>query len=62
MREDGLELDILVQALKANLIILDKVMNDPIVNNKRKILIGIVTELRSLCDNVVKPLRKDSGI
>ena len=62
MREDGLELDILVQALEANLIILDKVMNDPVVNNKRKILIGIVTELRNLCDNVVEPLRKDSGI
>ena len=62
MREDGLELDILVQALEANLIILDKVMNDPIVNNKRKILIGIVTELRNLCDNVVEPLRKDSGV
>ena len=59
---DGLELDILVQALKANLIILDKVMNDPVVNNKRKILIGIVTELRNLCDNVIEPLRKDSGI
>lgn len=59
---DGFELDILVQALKANLMILDKVMNDPVVNNKRKILIGIVTELRSLCDNVIKPLRKDSGI
>ena len=59
---DGLELDILVQALEANLIILDKVMNDPIINNKRKILIGIVTELRNLCDNVIEPLRKDSGI
>ena len=62
MRNDGLELDLLIQALRANLIILSKVMNDPVVNNKRKILIGIVTELRNLCDNVIEPLRKDSGI
>lgn len=62
MRNDGLELDLLIQALRANLIILSKVMNDPVVNNKRKILIGIVTELRGLCDNVIEPLRKDSGI
>ena len=61
MRE-GLELDILVQALKANLVILNKVMNDVNVNNKRKILLGIVIELRTLCDNVIKPLKKDSGM
>tara|TARA_Y100000310_G_scaffold72302_1_gene68335 strand:- start:1323 stop:1508 length:186 start_codon:yes stop_codon:yes gene_type:complete len=61
MRE-GLELDILVQALRANLVILNKVMNDMNVNNKRKILLGIVIELRTLCDNVIKPLKKDSGI
>jgi hypothetical protein len=61
MRE-GLELDILVQALRANLVILNKVMNDVSVNNKRKILLGIVIELRNLCNNVIKPLRKDSGI
>jgi len=61
MRE-GIELDILVQALKANLVILNKVMNDVNVNNKRKILLGIVIELRNLCNNVIEPLRKDSGI
>ena len=61
MNDEGLELDILTQALRANLLILEKVINTQ-VKRKRQVLIGIVIELRNLCDNVLEPLRKDSGI
>jgi len=61
MNDEGLELDILTQALKANLIILEKVMSTP-VKRRRQVLIAIVIELSNLCNNVLEPLRKDSGI
>ena len=61
MNDEGLELDILTQALKANLIILEKVMSTP-VKRRRQVLIAIVMELSNLCNNVLEPLRKDSGI
>jgi|3_EtaG_2_1085321.scaffolds.fasta_scaffold76617_2 hypothetical protein len=61
MNDEGLELDILTQALKANLLILEKVMNTP-VKRRRQVLIAIVMELSNLCNNVLEPLRKDSGI
>ena len=61
MNDEGLELDILTQALKANLLILEKVMNTP-VKRRRQVLIAIVIELSNLCNNVLEPLRKDSGI
>tara|TARA_R100000700_G_C3144465_1_gene125218 strand:- start:862 stop:1053 length:192 start_codon:yes stop_codon:yes gene_type:complete len=59
IEKEGLELDLLTQALEANLLILKKVKNDCTINDKRKLLISIVSELSKLCDNVIEPLKKD---
>ena len=52
------ELNILIQALEANLKILDRCMNSDI-KDRKLIMLSIITELRNLCDKVIIPLKEN---
>tara|TARA_Y100000310_G_C20650222_1_gene799002 strand:+ start:28 stop:210 length:183 start_codon:yes stop_codon:yes gene_type:complete len=55
------ELDILIQALEANLKILDKCSTSNI-KDRNLIMLSVITELRTLCDKVIIPLKESIDI
>jgi len=52
------ELDVLIQALEANLKILNKITTSDI-KNKNLILLSIMTELKKMCNKVIPPLKEN---
>ena len=55
------EIQILVQALDANLKIIDRCLTSDI-KEKNIIMLSVITELRKLCDKVIPPLEESIGM